>query len=151
MLHEFLRKTAQRHFHETKLLVDQLDDRFLVSEPAQKGRSFGEIFLHMIRSIEYYLRGLITDVWEALPYNLQDYNSANAIKTLYEEVIRKAEDYLEQLTPDIALKIHHEFNRSATEAEILLEMIEHSIHHRGQITVYYRLLGSEPPSISYII
>ncbi|MHA1637067.1 MAG: DinB family protein [Candidatus Thorarchaeota archaeon] len=30
-------------------------------------------------------------------------------------------------------------------------MLEHSIHHRGQLTVYLRLLGVEPENIEYII
>ncbi|MHA1514733.1 MAG: DinB family protein [Candidatus Heimdallarchaeaceae archaeon] len=30
-------------------------------------------------------------------------------------------------------------------------MIEHSIHHRGQISVYFRLLNIDPPIIKYII
>ncbi|MHA2462691.1 MAG: DinB family protein [Candidatus Thorarchaeota archaeon] len=34
---------------------------------------------------------------------------------------------------------------------MLLELIEHSIHHRGQITVYYRLLGIKPAHIPYIL
>jgi uncharacterized damage-inducible protein DinB len=44
-----------------------------------------------------------------------------------------------------------EFNRPATVGEILLEMLEHDIHHRGQLTVYQRLLGIEPTKIEYII
>ncbi|MHA2026529.1 MAG: DinB family protein [Candidatus Thorarchaeota archaeon] len=30
-------------------------------------------------------------------------------------------------------------------------MLEHSIHHRGQLTVYFRLLGVKPEVITYII
>ncbi|MCK4567807.1 MAG: hypothetical protein KAU48_10925 [Candidatus Thorarchaeota archaeon] len=34
---------------------------------------------------------------------------------------------------------------------MILEMLEHSIHHRGQITAYYRLLGISPVLILYIV
>ncbi|MFX1512687.1 MAG: DinB family protein [Promethearchaeota archaeon] len=151
MIHEFLQKAVQRHLSETKAFVDRLDDHLVMSEPIQNGRPLGEIFLHMIRSFEYYLRGLIKDTWEPLAYNLSTYSSAGAIKELYAEVVGEAENYIRELSSNIVTKERTDFNRTATEAEILLEMIEHSIHHRGQIAVYFRLLGTEPPIISYIV
>lgn len=151
MLYDFLKKAIQRHLRETELLVAQLNDQLIISKPVEVGRPLGEIFLHMLRSVEYYLRGLVTNIWEPILYTLATCGTAQAIKSLYDEISVKVEDYLKQLTPNILTQEIHRFNRPATKAEILLEMIEHSIHHRGQITVYYRLLGIEPASISYII
>ncbi|UCE14504.1 MAG: hypothetical protein JSV04_04830, partial [Candidatus Heimdallarchaeota archaeon] len=56
-----LTSAVERHFEETKLLIDQLTDQVIINEPVQTGRSLGEIVLHLIRSIEYYLGGLVTD------------------------------------------------------------------------------------------
>ncbi|MFX1538660.1 MAG: DinB family protein [Promethearchaeota archaeon] len=151
MLYDFLNKAISRHFRETKLLVDQLNDQLVTSKPIESGRPLGEIFLHIIRSAEYYLRGLVEDRWEPLPYNLEIYGTAQAIRALYENVNDKIADYLKQLVPDMMTEVINRFNRPATKAEILQELIEHSIHHRGQIIVYYRLLGVEPASIPYIV
>lgn len=151
MPYDFLKKAIQRHIRETKLIVDQLNDPLVISEPVEGGRPLGEIFLHMLRSVEYYLRGLVNNIWEPLPYTLATYSTAQAIKSLYEEISDKVKNYLKQLTPNILTQETDRFNRPATKAEILLELIEHSIHHRGQITTYYRLLGIEPVSIPYII
>lgn len=151
MLYDFLKKAIQRHLHETKLLVDQLNDQLVISKPVEAGRPLGEIFLHILRSVEYYLRGLVNNIWEPLPYTLATYSTAQAIKSLYEEISDNVKDYLKQLTPNILTQEIDRFNRPATKAEIFLELIEHSIHHRGQITIYYRLLGVEPASIPYII
>jgi len=151
MLNNFLKKAIQRHLRETKLLVDQLNDQLVISKPVEAGRPLGEIFLHMLRSVEYYLRGLVNNIWVPLPYTLATYGTAQAIKSLYDKISIKVEDYLKQLTPNILTQEMDRFNRPATKAEILLELIEHSIHHRGQITTFYRLLGIEPASISYII
>ena len=44
-----------------------------------------------------------------------------------------------------------DFSRPATKAEILQEVLEHSLHHRGQLSVYFRLFEMNPPVIEYII
>ncbi|MFX1254037.1 MAG: DinB family protein [Promethearchaeota archaeon] len=151
MLHDFLINAVTRLFRETKLIVDQLTDQLVTSKPIESGRPLGEIFLHIIRSAEFYLRGLVEDKWEPLPYNLETYGTAQAIQALYKNVNDKMEDYIKQLAPDMMTEVIDLFNRPATKAEILQELIEHTIHHRGQIIVYYRLLGIEPATIPYII
>lgn len=146
-----LKSAIGRHFEETKLLIDQLSDQILLEEPVQSGRSLGEIVLHMIRSFEYYSRGLTTNHWEPLPYNLTTCGSALEIKNLYEDVVNKTKNYLNEISPTALNDVLEDFNRPATKTEVLLEMLEHSIQHRGQILVYFRLLGLEPPKIPYIV
>ena len=97
------------------------------------------------------MKGIATNQWEALPYTLEKYDSAEAIIELAAEVFMRVDVYVNMISSiDLGRKIES-FNRSATVSELILEMIEHSIHHRGQITVYYRLLEITPSSISYII
>ncbi|MFW9798852.1 MAG: DinB family protein [Candidatus Thorarchaeota archaeon] len=151
MLHSFLKSAMERHIRETSPLVNQLNDDIILSRPLKEGRELGEIILHLLRSIEFYMRGLTTDVWEPLPYTLESYKSSEAIKRLANEVFASALDYMDKVTPDRLLDVTDSFNRSASVAEIILEMIEHGVHHRGQITVYYRLLGIKPHPIPYII
>jgi len=151
MLYQFLRESILRHFRETKPLIQQLTDSMVIAEPVDSGRPLGEIILHMLRSIEYYLRGLMTDEWKPLPYQLSNYGTATAIQKLFDEVVAKAEDYLEQLDPSGLGDVMDRFNRPATKIEILLEMLEHSIQHRGQVLVYYRLLKVKPVTIPYIL
>lgn len=150
-VYRFLSSAIERHFEETKLLIDQLVDQDILSEPVQTGRPLGEIVLHIIRSLEFYLRGLTTNHWEPLPYNLSDYRSAQDISNLYNAVVNKAMTHLKQISPAGLNDILENFNRSATKAEILLEMLEHSIQHRGQLLVYLRLLDLEPAKIPYIV
>lgn len=150
-VYRFLSSAVERHFEETKLLIDQLDKLDVFNEPVQTGRPLGEIVLHMIRSLEFYLRGLATDHWEPLSYNLSDYGSAQDIKNLYHAVVNKTLTHLKQVSPAELNNVLVNFNRSATKAEVLLEMLEHSIQHRGQILVYFRLLDLEPAKIPYIV
>lgn len=122
-----------------------------MSKPYAEGREIGEVILHMVRSVEYYMRGITTNQWEALPYTLEKYDSAEAIIELATDVFEQVTVYANLTSSsDLGRKIES-FSRPTTVAELILEMIEHSIHHRGQITVYYRLLGIRPTPIPYII
>lgn len=150
-MYNFLRTAIERHIHETEPLIGQLTDEVISQEPIPDGRPLGEVFLHMLRSIEYYLQGLVLNRWTPLPYTLVDYATADKMRALSEAVFGKSRSYLQQLkSADLSREVEG-LNRPATLYEILLELLEHSIHHRGQITVYYRLLGIEPARIPYIV
>lgn len=151
MMFEFLRDALHRHLEETMPFMDQLEDKHLISEPVKGGKPLGEIILHMLRSLEFYMTGLAKNKWNPLSYSLKNYNTAQLVGDLAREVFEKALRCLEELEGDDWSRAIDIFNRPATAAEILLEVIEHSIHHRGQITVYYRLLGIKIPEISYIV
>ncbi len=132
-------------------LLEQLVEVNVMSKPYSEGREMGEVILHLVRSLEYYMKGITTNQWEVLPYTLEKYDSAEAIIELATEVFMRVDVYVNMISSsDLGRKIES-FNRPATVSELILEMIEHSIHHRGQITVYYRLLGIVPSSIPYII
>jgi uncharacterized damage-inducible protein DinB len=151
MLHTFLSAALKRHLDETQALISQVDDGDLTKVPIKDGRPLGEVLLHMLRSMDFYLIGLAKNDWTPLSYSLEEYKTAEALKALSREVFDRARKYVDQLSDGDLEKSTNSFNRPATAAEILLEVIEHSIHHRGQITVYYRLLGIDVPEIPYII
>jgi uncharacterized damage-inducible protein DinB len=151
MLHKFLSAALKRHLDETQTLISQVEDTDLEKVPIKDGRPLGEVLLHMLRSMDFYLIGLAKNDWTPLSYSLEEFKAAEAIKALSREVFDRARDYVDQLSDGNLEKSTNSFNRPATAAEILLEVIEHSIHHRGQITVYYRLLGIDVPEIPYII
>jgi uncharacterized damage-inducible protein DinB len=151
MVYHFLLKAIRRHLDETQLLVNQLTDDIIHKEPVISGRPLGEIILHMIRSYEYYSQGLAKDIWKPLSYTLDKYPTAEALQKLYSEVCVKTTKYISEISQRNLDQIYTEGNRDATRLEILMELLEHNIQHRGQILVYYRLLGVEPEKIPYII
>jgi len=63
----------------------------------------------------------------------------------------KVLEYIKEIEPVIHDSELEHVNRTATSDEILLEMLEHGVQHRGQVLVYYRLLGIEPVKIPYIL
>ena len=151
MLHGFLSAALKRHLDETQPIFNQIVDEDLTKVPIKDGRPLGEVLLHMLRSLDFYLTGLAKNEWAPLSYSLEEYKDAEDLKALTREVFERAREYLDQLNDGDLETSTSSFNRPATAAEILLEAIEHSIHHRGQLTVYYRLLGIDVPEIPYII
>ena len=151
MLYEFLKKSVDRHLDETLPLIQQLTEMDIMSRPTPEVREIGEVVLHLVRSLEYYMQGIVKNQWESLPYTLETYDSAESIVKLAEDVFVRVKQYM-SIVPSMDLsRVIDTFNRPATVSEIILEMIEHSVHHRGQITVYYRLLGIKPSHVPYII
>ncbi|NHJ02498.1 MAG: DinB family protein [Candidatus Heimdallarchaeota archaeon] len=148
---QLLKQAIIRHLDETHILLAQLSGLDVKQTPIETGRPLGEIILHMIRSLEFYAHGLFEDHWEALKYDLEVYSTGESIFQLYITVSETVKGLVNHLTPSILTREYLEWNRPATGAEILLEMLEHSIQHRGQIIVYYRLLGLDPVKIPYIL
>ncbi len=150
-MYNFVKSAIERHLDETKPLIEQLTDEIIMKKPIDEVREIGEVILHLIRSAEYYLQGLVINKWEVLDYNLDAYYSPEKIDNLYQSVSLRVISYLDQLDDNTMGDNIEGFNRIATKAEILAEMLEHSLHHRGQLTLYYRLLGIKPAEIAYII
>jgi len=151
MLYRFLVKAIERHLDEFGPFIDQFDDKILHTEPLNDGKSFGEVVYHMLRSFEFYTRGITEGVWEPAPFKYDAFTDTVSFQTLWQELYTRVTTRLALISlSDLSREIG-EFNRRATVGEILLEMLEHSIHHRGQLTVYLRLLGTEPAKIEYII
>ncbi|MHA2426166.1 MAG: DinB family protein [Candidatus Thorarchaeota archaeon] len=151
MLYKFLVKATERHLEETRPFITLLDDQLLHSKPLDDGRPLGEIVYHMLRSFEYYLRGITEGVWEPAPFAFDEFTTVDMLQTLWKEVYTRATTRLSLISLSDLSRVIGDFNRRATVGEILLEMLEHSIHHRGQLTVYQRLLDVEPAKIEYII
>ena len=151
MLRKFLVDAIGRHLDETYPLLSQLDDTHLYSEPISDGRTLGEVVFHMLRSLEYYLRGITEGMWEPAPYVFDEFVTSESLEHLMQEIFTKTRARLSLISLSDLSRVIRDFNHPATVAELLLEMLEHSIHHRGQLTVYLRLLGVEPEKIEYII
>jgi len=150
-MNQFLKDALNRHLDETMPIISQLDDLSILKVPYEGGRPIGDIVLHMIRSLEFYLTGLALGSWKPLSYSLEEYSSGASIKKLAQDVFDKARNLVDQMDRIDLSQTNDSFSRPATLAELMLEVIEHSIHHRGQLTVYYRLLGIDVPDIQYIV
>ena len=151
MEYELIFEAISRHLNETKLIIDQVTDEVLYEAPVETGRSLGDVIMHLIRSIEYYSQGLAKNVWTPLTYDLTEFSKASKVKELFIDVMTRVNKYMIEIENGTLNESHKKGNRPSKRIDVLLEMLEHSIQHRGQILVYYRLVGIEPAKIPYII
>lgn len=151
MFRKFLVEAIERHFKELLPFLSMLDDEMLHSEPVTDGRPLGEIVFHMLRSIEYYIRGITEGTWQPAPFFFDSFTTSDSLLTQWHEIYVRAKTRLSLILLSDLTRVISTHSRPATVAELLLEMLEHSIHHRAQLTVYLRLLGYEPPAIEYIV
>ncbi|RDE15107.1 MAG: hypothetical protein C4K48_04795 [Candidatus Thorarchaeota archaeon] len=151
MMHQLLEDSIKRHLEETLPLIEQLNGIDIMNRPVAGGREVGELVLHLLRSLEFYMKGVVTGNWKPLPYNLETYTTSEAIIQLAREVFDRVRADTSRLSALDLKRVIKTSGRPGAVGGIILEMLEHSIHHRGQITVYYRLLGIAPAPISYIV
>lgn len=150
-MYKFLIQAVKRHLKETLPIIEQLNEVDVFSVPFPEGREMGEVVLHMVRSLEFYMKGIATNQWEFLQYSVEEYDSAEAIIELARNVFKHVEVYTSLVSAtDMERKVKS-FDTEATIAELILEMIEHSVHHRGQLTMYLRFWGVAPIPIKYIV
>ncbi|MGG1691340.1 DinB family protein [Heyndrickxia ginsengihumi] len=128
----------------TQKVLDGLTDDSLNQKVYQEGRTLGRIAWHITTSIPDYLTlfGLNVNKVE----NAKNVpSSAKEIAATFKRVSEEAAQAIEQQWKDDTLsQIQKAFGREETNAQILMGLIKHIIHHRGQLTVLIRQAGLKP-------
>jgi uncharacterized damage-inducible protein DinB len=132
-------------------------DQYLATMPADKYsfkavdsiRSFAQQMLHLA-SANYYLVSLAmgekpqADVFGS--ETRAGAQSADSVKAYVDGSYDYVISELKALDPNslgTKVKLH---TQEATRYALLLKAFEHQTHHRGQTTIYIRLLGIRPPN-----
>ncbi|MGE7759569.1 DinB family protein [Peribacillus sp. NPDC097895] len=128
----------------TQNVLDSLTDDALKQKVYPEGRTLGRIAWHFTTNIPDYLAhfGLKIariDYGESVP------SSAKEIAITFKNVSSHAAKMIEQQWTDESLgHIQEAFGRQESNASILMGLIKHIVHHRGQITVLMRQAGIKP-------
>ena len=128
----------------TQKVLDGLTDDSLNQQVYPEGRTLGRIAWHFTTSIPDYLAhfGLNIDGVkhaESVPV------SAKEMAETFKEVSSRAAEVIEQQWTDKSLEqIQEAFGRQESNAQILMGLIKHTVHHRGQVTVLMRQAGLKP-------
>ncbi|MGP4041053.1 DinB family protein [Gracilibacillus sp. D59] len=137
-------KEWEREAMLTQKVLEGLTDESLKQQVYPEGRTLGRIAWHFTITIPDYLAdfGLEIDKIEnaeSVP------NSANEIVETFQSVSAYASQVIEQQWTDESLeKVQNAFGREETNAQILMGLIKHIVHHRGQVTVLMRQAGIKP-------
>jgi uncharacterized damage-inducible protein DinB len=150
MLNEFRQEAAI-----AKRILDRVPEAKLTWKPHAKSMALGQLALHLATipgGIAHIAQQDSFDVLNASfvppqPKNIQE------IMTAYEESIRGAEQFLSGLTEESAraswrlMKGDRELFQQPRATVLRTIMLNHWYHHRGQLSVYLRLLDVAVPVI----
>ncbi len=147
---EFLEETAI-----TKRVLDRVPGDKLTWKPHEKSMSLGQLAWHVATVPGGLARILQQDSFDVTQGSFVPPcpNSAAEILTAYEQSIRDGEQFLRGLTTEKAAAKWHLlkggkelFARPRIEV-VRTIMLNHWYHHRGQLSVYLRLLNVPVPVI----
>ncbi|SFL36073.1 Uncharacterized damage-inducible protein DinB (forms a four-helix bundle) [Gracilibacillus orientalis] len=137
-------KEWKREAMLTQKVLDGLTDESLKQQIYPEGRTLGRITWHLTITIPDYLANFGLEIdkvekAESVP------TSAKEIVETFQTVSSYASQVIEQQWTDESLeKVQDAFGREETNAQILMGLIKHIAHHRGQATVLMRQAGIKP-------
>lgn len=128
----------------TQKVLEGLTDESLKQQVYSEGRTLGRIVWHFTTNIPDYLNlfGIKMDKVE----NSENVpTSAKEIVEIFNKVSTEAAKTIEEQWTDESLnQVQTAFGRQETNASILIGLIKHIVHHRGQATVLIRQAGIKP-------
>jgi len=129
----------------TLKLFDLFPEDSFDYRPVAAVRTAAEQFDHIL-VVELYSRiGLISGEWNLAAFTGErDISRSNLRQRLYNEH-KKTIGMLRLLPEGRFLRMHDTPYGKLTGEVIIYEAIDEEIHHRGNLYVYLRMLGIEPP------
>ena len=142
------------HWDEVRInllgALDKLTDDQLDFVPREGLWSLGEVARHVANGEEGWFRYVITRTRDEWPsdYLAADYPTVASIKALLTEVHARTETYLDTLSlADLDQQIEAPWGEHFSLLWIIWHVVEHEIHHRGEIFLMLGLMGIEGPDI----
>ena len=130
---------------DTLAVLDKFTDDELRYIAYEGGMTVGLIFLHIADAEEGWFRVIVIperDTWPS-DFTLEKYPTIDAIKNLLVETHQKTMAYLETLTLDDLSRVVESQWGNFSIRFIIWHVIEHEIHHRGELSLILGTLGRE--------
>lgn len=137
---------------KTKKVLERIPNDKLTWKPHEKSHQIGRLGMHIAEIPGNIVRALQTEEFDyaAVPFKPVYPNSTVEIMDTFEKTLKNATDLLEKATDEqLAViwtsrrgqQIVSQLPRSA----VIRNALNHVIHHRGQLTVFLRLLDIPVP------
>jgi len=138
----------------TRRVLERVPEKHLSWKPHAKSMSLGQLALHLAQS-SGYAEWAATDVFEFTPdmATAPEAKTQAEILSTHDEAVAKAKKMLSKLTDADLAKGWKATAGGNTVMELpkgaLMRVVvmNHAYHHRGQLSVYLRLLDVPVPSI----
>jgi uncharacterized damage-inducible protein DinB len=126
--------------------IDQFTEEELSYIAYEGGYSVGQIILHIAQEELGEIQYGITRELSEFPQrsSLDEYPTINTIKELLEHVRLRTCSYLEGLDDEALFgEVEAQWGGTYTLIDLIWHVIEHEIHHRGELSFILGLLGRE--------
>lgn len=127
-------------------VIEKFEGSELSYQPYPDSWPVGQIMVHIANAEEGWFRYAVTKELKEWPSQLQyeNYPARDKILAVLEEVHAKTERYLGTLTEqDLSSKILAPWDESFPLSWIIWHVIEHEVHHRGELSLILGILGKE--------
>jgi uncharacterized damage-inducible protein DinB len=126
--------------------IQSFEEEELAYTPFTGSWSAGEIMLHIANAEEGWLQYAVAreiDEWP-VAYSLEDFPEKDSIIKKLNNVHDWTEEYLSRLTEeDLTSSITTPWGDDFPILWILWHLVEHEIHHRGELSLILGILGRE--------
>ena len=150
--------TLFNHWREVRqallAALDQLSDNQLGFTPCKGLRSLGQTACHIAGAEEGWFRYCVTheiDGWEAADYKLEDFSTVADLKRLLSEVHARTEALFpaDPVGAEAAMqrRVVLPWGTEVSIEDVVWHILEHEIHHRGEIFLELGLLSMEAPDV----
>ncbi len=128
--------------------VDCLSDDELGFVPREGLWSAGEVICHVAGAEDGWMQWARGEASDGVEYRASDYPTVGAIKGLLARVHEPTLATLRDLdTADFSREIVTPWGERCAVGWVIWHVLEHEIHHRGEIYLMIGLLGREAPDI----
>ena len=128
-------------------LIDTFEEEDLTYVPVKGGWCVGEIMLHIGDAAEFWMHsGVLSEVnvWEDGRVTLENFPTIAAIKEYLAAEHAMTMDLLKNFPPDRwTARVTHHDDYQYQPAWIFWHVLEHEIHHRGELSLITGILGRE--------
>ncbi len=152
---EDLREHLERYRGVTLQCLDLITDAELSWRPRPDAFSVGQQFIHIIQSEDFYARGLFENDWKSERARFPAVLPSRA--ELREQFVAVREYTLARLAAitdaQLAVFVYppHAPGIEASLRTWLWFVLEHEIHHKGQLAEYLRGMGYVPPYFGMVL
>ena len=151
-----LREHMERYRATTIQVLDALEgDADLAWRPSPESFSVGQQLLHVAQTEDYYMRGLMERDWDPRRLRLDESSEAAAhagsraaLREYFDAVRASTNRLLRDLTEAELGEVRTDVPGAIVPCPLrwwLWFVLEHELHHKGQLAVYLRLMGRMAP------
>lgn len=127
-------------------IVEKFQEEDLHFSPFESAWSVGEILLHIANAEQGWFRYAVTGEFDAWPggHTLERYPTFESIKSLLMDVHDWTESYISRMSlEDYQRVVDLPWDEQIHLGWIIWHVLEHEIHHRGELSLILGILGRE--------